>query len=247
MISNFDKDKILKKLGELEKERYLFHSDDLTIGIYCKNRQDNLETLKKSNDSLSPILRTALVINWREELMQKRYARFREHFPHIKSLLSLKKAMGDVSALGFCKEYLDINANPMQAEKNPKYMLLKELTEGFLEYQQKSKKETEIEAIRDWASNLNMNKLNEDFIGRRHGVGPGVVENIRLNLGCSVIKPDRHVIGVLKKIFYIDFSYENYKAFAKAIEVDPFYLDCLLFKYGKIKGISSNKVDRCKD
>lgn len=247
MIHSIDKDKFLKKLEELESELSFTQDYNLTIGKYCKNRLDNVQKLKESKDSLAPILRTALVINWREELMQKRYVRFREHFPHIKSLSCLKEIMDDVDALEFCKKYLDINADPLRANNNPKYMLLKGLTVGFLEYQLRFNKETEIEAIRDWASKINMKKLNEDFIGSRYGVGPGVVENIRLNLGYSVIKPDRHVIGVLRKIFKIDISYENYAALANEIDIDAFYLDCVLFEYGKIKGISSSKEYRCKD
>ena len=75
--------------------------------------------------------------------------------------------------------------------------------------------------------------------GKRHGVGPGVVGNIKLNLGERVIKPDRHVIGVMKQFLQIDIPFDRYNEFARFIGLDPRYLDCILFEYGKLKNISA--------
>jgi hypothetical protein len=85
---------------------------------------------------------------------------------------------------------------------------------------------------------VDLTALKSDFIGRRHGVGPGVVENIRLNLGYSVVKPDRHVIGVMQKFLKVVIPLYAYNDFATHIGVNPRYFDCLLFEYGKAKNIS---------
>ncbi len=86
---------------------------------------------------------------------------------------------------------------------------------------------------------MDLKNLKKDFIGKRHGVGPGVVGNIKLNLGERVIKLDRHVIGVMKKFLQVDISLDRYNEFASFIGMDPRYLDCLLFEYGKAKNISA--------
>jgi hypothetical protein len=231
-----DKDKFIKKFGEIELEKY---NEEITIKNFCSTEFEKIKDLKKSQDSLAPILRTALVINWKVEMMEKRYKRFIDKFPEISTLKILKEHIDNTSPIIFCKEYLDINANKNTPENNPKYMLLKELTDGFLEYKESGKYSSEIEAIHDWASNLNLSKLNEDPIGKRFGVGPGVVENIRLNLGYSVMKPDRHVIGVLKKIFNINILPKDYITLSEVIGIDAFYLDRVIFEYGRVKGISA--------
>ena len=86
---------------------------------------------------------------------------------------------------------------------------------------------------------MNLAELKNDPIGKRHGVGPAVVENIRLNLGDRVVKPDRHVIGVMKKFLQVDIPLDGYNEFARLIGKDPRYLDCILFEYGKAKTISA--------
>ena len=191
-----------------------------------------------NTDALRPILRTALVINWPESAMIKRYDQFIKNFPEISTLLELKRVIDNTDPLEFCITYLDIKA---KSENNPKYLLLKELTNGFLEYKHINEVPSEIDAIRHWTESVDIKKsqLKKDFIGRRHGVGPGVVENIRLCLGYNVIKPDRHVEGVMKQILKVDIPYVKYKDFADEIEIDSRYLDCLLFKYGKAKLIST--------
>lgn len=144
--------------------------------------------------------------------------------------------MDNKDALDFCKTYLNINA---KTDRNPKYCLLRELTNGFLEYQKFHRLPSEIEAIRHWSAGVKLDDLKKDFIGKRHGVGPGVVGNIKLNLGERVIKPDRHVIGVMKKFLQVDIALDRYNEFASFIGMDPRYLDCLLFEYGKAKSISA--------
>jgi hypothetical protein len=171
--------------------------------------------------------------------MRVRYERFVTMFPEISSLSALKRIMDSTEPLDFCKRYLNINANRSAPDKNPKYCLLRELTNGFLEYQKLFCLSSEIEAIRHWAARVNLSDLKNDLIGKRHGVGPGVVENIRLNLGDRVVKPDRHVIGVMKKFLQVDIPLDSYDEFARDIGKDPRYLDCLLFEYGKAKNISA--------
>jgi hypothetical protein len=168
--------------------------------------------------------------------MKSRYDHFRKEFPKISTLSALKRVMDNTDALGFCKTYLNINA---KTGKNPKYSLLRELTNGFLEYQKHHGLSSEIEAIRHWSTRVKLDDLKNDPIGKRHGVGPGVVGNIKLNLGEPVIKLDRHVIGVMKKFLRLDIPLNRYNEFAMFIGKDPRYLDCILFEYGKAKKISA--------
>jgi hypothetical protein len=74
---------------------------------------------------------------------------------------------------------------------------------------------------------VNLSDLKNDLIGKRRGVGPGVVENIRLNLRDRVVKPDRHVIGIMKKFLEVDISLDSYNEFAGEIGKDTRYLDIL--------------------
>ena len=53
-----------------------------------------------------------------------------------------------------------------------------------------------------------------------------------------MVKPDRPVIGVMKKFLQVDIPIDSYNEFARDIGKDPRYLDCLLFHYGKAKNIS---------
>jgi hypothetical protein len=160
--------------------------------------------------------------------------------------------MDSTDPFDFCKTYLNIKANSLAPDKNPKYRLLKELTIGFLEYQKVHSLASEMEAIRHWSARVKPDYLKKDFIGKRRGVGPGVVGNIKLNLGEPVIKPDRHVIGVMKEFLQVDIHFDGYNEFARVIGMDARYLDCILFEYGKAKTISAGvkcaagDAERCR-
>ena len=232
MISNDKKREVLARIREIETFTLKRDYKDIAIGALCKDIAAESAKLAKSTDSLTPILRTSLVINWKESAMKSRYDRFRKQFPEITTLSALKQAMDSTAALEFCKKYLDINASSSAADNNPKYCLLRELTNGFLEYQKEHRFSSEIDALRHWSANVNPKKLKSDCIGKRHGVGPGVIGNIKLNLGERVVKPDRHAIGVMKEFLKVDISFDRYNHFAKFIGLDPRYLDCILFEYG---------------
>jgi hypothetical protein len=239
VISNEKKEEILARISEIENSTLKRDNKDIAIGALCKNITAESAKLANSSDSLTPILRTALVINWKESAMKSRYDRFKKEFPEITTLSALKQAMDSTDALEFCKNYLNINAASSAADKNPKYCLLRELTNGFLEYQKENGLSSEIDAIRHWSAGVKDKELKSDFIGKRHGVGPGVIRNIKLNLGERVIKPDRHVIGVMKEFLKVDIPFDRYNEFSMFIGLDPRYLDCILFEYGKLKNISA--------
>jgi hypothetical protein len=239
VISNDKKQEVLSRISEIEN--FIISGEDgaIQIGARCSRITAESGELAKSSDSLTPILRTSLVINNRESAMKSRYDRFVREFPNVSTLSALKRVMDCTEPLDFCKTYLNINANSAAADKNPKYFLLRELTNGFLEYQELLGLSSEIEAIRHWSANLNLDHLKNDLIGKRHGVGPAVVGNIRLNLGERVVKLDRHVIGVMKKFLGLeDIPLDNYDEFARFMGKDPRYWDCILFKYGQARSIS---------
>jgi hypothetical protein len=240
VISDEKKEEVLSRIREIEN--FIISDDDgaIDIGARCSRITAESAELATSSDSLKPVLRTSLVINWRESAMRSRYERFVKTFPEISTLSALKRIMDRTEPLDFCKTYLNINANSSAADKNPKYCLLKELTDGFLEYQELHSHPSEIEAIRHWSEKVKLDDLKNDYIGKRHGVGPAVVGNIRLNLGERVVKLDRHVIGVMKKFLRLeDISLNRYDEFARYMGRDPRYWDCILFKYGQAKNISA--------
>ena len=239
MITEKRKAEILNILRDMEESLVVINGRSCSIAQLSVLADKESKILRASNDSLAPILRTALVINWRESAMVSRYKRFKESYPSVSDLSKLQRVLDSTAAINFCKEYLNINANENKPDANPKYVLLKTLTKGFLDYQKENSFLSEIEAIRHWAENLKISALNQDFIAKNKGVGIGVVENIRLNLGYSVIKPDRHVIGVMKQCFNLDIRFEFYNEFAESIGLSPRYLDCVLFEYGKLKKISA--------
>jgi hypothetical protein len=237
VISNDKKRTVLSRIRKIEN--FIISHDDRasTIGALRRSIRAESAVLAKSSDSLTPILRTSLVINNRESSMKSRYERFVKKFRKISTLLALKRVMDGTDPLDFCKTYLNINAT---SDKNPKYCLLRELTNGFLEYQKLNGHSSEIKAIRQWSASVNLNDLKNDPIGKRHGVGPAVVQNIKLCLGESVGKMDRHVIGVMKKFLQLENSArDKYDEFARSIRRDPRYLDYIFFKYGQAKNISA--------
>lgn len=239
MISSEKKLEVLARINEIENFIVSSNGRDTSIGALCGVITAESSELSNSSDSLAPVLRTALVINFRESAMKSRYQRFVAMFPEISTLFALKRVMDTTVPLAFCKTYLNINANSAAADKNPKYCLLKALTDGFLEYQKLHGLSSEIEAIRHWSARVKLDDLKNDFIGKRHGVGPAVVQNIRLNLGDRVMKPDRRVIGVMEQFLHVKIPVDKYSEFADLIGKNPRYLDCILFEYGKAKKMSA--------
>ena len=235
MITDEDRKAVISKIHEIEVTVVSRDGRSVPIRELGQAAAHVSAKLASSSDALMPVLRTALVINWREAAMKPRYDRFRAEFPEVSTLASLKKVLDEVEPLEFCNKYLNINANSIE---NPKYRLLLELTNGFLGYQQAFELVSEIEAIRHWAARVDTKNPDNDPIGRIHGVGIAVVENIRLNLGLPVVKPDRHVIGVMEKFLRVNIPRDSYGDFAESIGMDKRYFDAITFEYGKEKDIS---------
>lgn len=244
MISNDKKQEFLSRISEIEN--FITTRDGKAIAISAVGKAEAAEAarLRQSSDSLTPILRTALVINARESAMRPRYERFIKTFPEITTLSNLQRVMDSTEPLEFCRTYLGINATLLT---NPKYCLLKVLTDGFLKYQKENGWPTEIEAIRQWSAGVDLDGLEKDPIGRLHGVGPGVVGNIKLCLGEAVVKRDRNVVWVMTEVFQVDVprDFKKFvtfmKEFAQSVGIEDLrYLDSILFEYGKAKKISFN-------
>ena len=206
------------------------------IGESATQVLKDADALLHSGDALMPVLRTALVINWKEAAMAKRYQRFKREFPAITSLSQLKQVMQAEDPMVFCRTYLDINAS---SADNPKYVLLKNLVDGFLDYMADQQLASEIEALRHWAERVDLKQLSADPIGKRRGVGPGVVGNLRISLGLDAIKPDRHVIGVMQQYLELKVALHQYDAVAGSLGLRKRYFDELLFRYGQAMQISA--------
>lgn len=199
-----------------------------------KRWQDKLE----QKSSLFPVFNVSLTINWDfEKLAKPRIDRFKKLYPEITSLQELKNRLNEEGPKLFIKKYMDIEADPKNPDKNPKFALLKTLIDGFLSYQKKFGFINEYEALRHWADNLNLKEYKQDYIGCRKGVGLGTIQNIKLNMGYNVVKPDRHVRNVLKTFFDVDIEFYQHDELARELDFTPLYFDKVLFEYGRNKGL----------
>lgn len=181
------------------------------------------------------IVGTALVINWKYETAKSRIDRFEKNYPRIDSLEKLNKAIDKTPANVFIKDYLNINPNPVHPELNPKYVMLVNLCKSFLEYKKMKMIKDDKEAMKDWADNVDVFNIKDDFIGRIKGVGPGVVLNILLSLGYDVVKPDRHVIATSKNQFNLKIAPYEFANLSNAVGESQLYLDKVLFEFGRNK------------
>ena len=123
-ISERQKAQILSKIIEIENFALSPSDGGITVRAFGERIMAECAELANSSDSVTPVFRTALVINWPEKAMESRYKRFRELFPQITTLSHLKHAMDSSSALSFCKRYLDINANKSAATKESEVFAL---------------------------------------------------------------------------------------------------------------------------
>ena len=179
------KNDVLKKLEDMKKILLKVEEQHISLHAKCDAEEKESKELENSTDSLTPVLRTALVINWTETAMKTRYKNFREKYPNITSLKDIFEVLNTKDAGTICKDYLIINSN--KPENNPKYLRLKTLVEGFIEYQKVNNIENEIDALRHWADNFDIKNIRKDFISKRKCVGIGTVENIRLPIKIEVL------------------------------------------------------------
>jgi len=126
-----------------------------------------------------------------------------------------------------------LNINSERPEINPKYVLLKTLCEAFLEYQKEIKISDEIELLKYWATNLDLERLKDDPIGKYKGIGIGVIQNMVLSMGIPAIKPDRHVINSIKNYLGITIKTSEFSKVARLLGVSDFYFDKVLFEYSR--------------
>lgn len=211
--------------------------DDITqkeglLKEIAKEKENRLKEYAKVDSTVYPIINTALVINWKWETAKKRIDRFYKLFPYLDTLQKLNTEIENKNPVTFCKKFLQINAT---SERNPKYQLLSNLCKGFLLYKETHKFSTEREALIHWANNVDLYKLKNDPIGRLPGVGPGVVQNLRMMMGVDVVKPDRHVINVLGSEFGISIDFNQFNDLARELGLSPTYLDKVLYEYGRKK------------
>ena len=120
MISEKERLAVKERFAEMERAT----QDGMTLGDNARMVIENAKDLRLSEDALMPVLRTALVINWPEKAMCKRYEQFRTQFPEISTLQDMRDVMDREDPVVFCHRYLDIKAT---SSANPKYCLLREL------------------------------------------------------------------------------------------------------------------------
>ncbi len=226
-----EKASLLKHIHMLEKRNKLM-TDDRKVSLK-KVAENRIAECKNFNStSVSPVyvvMSTAFVINSNENIYGKRRERFVKEFSDISSLKQLQEIMTNMSPNEFLKKYMDINGTT--GELNPKYRLAQNLCNGFLEYKDKVKAKTEIDAIIQWANEVDASesKIKSDFIGSRWGIGKGVVRNIQLILCLNVLKPDRRVMKELKA-GGMNIKPNKVDSIPSDLNMQPMYLDTLFYE-----------------
>lgn len=244
-MSPEDKEIIITKIKQIESE-VLDNSIHPNIKAWCDDALLKSNELRNSTDSLTPVLRASF-----SSLISDKKSR-ESHYNHFKSLCSdittlseLKSLMDKTEPQTFCEKYLDLKVTKIKlAGKTQKYLVFKELTDGFLAYKEQFGFLSEIAALRHWSLNINRRNLKNDFIGKRPGIGPAVINNIRLQLGDRELETSDRAFEVIQGFFglytdrtiYIS-SEDAFAEVADAINVDPEYLDCLLNRFGAIHPI----------
>jgi hypothetical protein len=200
--------------------------------IACRRER----TLKKMKvvSAVEPVVNTVLVINWPMTAAQPRLELMR-HWP--KRLTSLAGLLREFQRdpRGFMRTRLNINVRSVD---NPRCVMLKNLCEGFLCYQQNGHHGTELDAMNHWADGVlnNLCNLRSDTIGRLPGVGLATVTNLCQRLGRDCAKPDRYVMRVLKDEWKLNIRKCQLGALASRLGVSQLYLDKLLYEYGRALG-----------
>jgi hypothetical protein len=84
VLSNEKRQEVLSRISEIESFVIKHDDKDVAICALCNKKAAESEKLTELSDSLMPILRTALVINWRESAMKsdttisgRRFRRYR--------------------------------------------------------------------------------------------------------------------------------------------------------------------------
>ena len=223
-------------LKEVEKKEVLNEKGNMvTLKSLALTREKTVkETIKENINPVFPIITTALVINNRVSSAKPRQERFFKLYSNIDSLQKLKNVLDKTEPRLFLSKYLNIVSKLDDASKNPKYTLLKNLCEGFLEYKKYFKISSDIKAMIHWADRVDIYKLREDIIGEKFLVGPAVVQNLKITLSYDAIKGDRRVLNNLGKI-NIKIKAEEVDTIAKQLNISEIYLDTLLFEYGNTK------------
>jgi hypothetical protein len=93
VLSERKRCEVLSRIREIETFVVANQDGKISIGALCNTAAATTAELAKSLDAITPVLRTALVINWRESMMKVRYERFIRSFPEISTLTALRKIM----------------------------------------------------------------------------------------------------------------------------------------------------------
>jgi len=165
-----------------------------TIGEIAR---EETKTLKVQN-SATALITTVLAMRQRwNETARPRVEAFKANYSHTETLQDLKDLIDSMDEREFCNKALNLR---IRKTSFPRYVILKELVEGFSAYQKERGFNDDWEAIQDWARRVDIRNLENDVIGKIKGVGLATVQNLRLICGIDTVKPDIHVKEALKEI-----------------------------------------------
>lgn len=183
---------IKRKIEEMEKQ-VAFDNNTTVEEIAQNSFQDNWV-----NNHVEAIINTVLAMRqkWKESA-EPRFENYQKHFQYIDTLYKLDELIKTRSEADFCKHVLGLNITKANYWR---YIMLCDMVNAFLGYQEEKGFSSDREAMMDWARSCNLSKLENDPIGMLNNVGLATVQNLRMCLGIDTIKPDVHIISALKEI-----------------------------------------------
>jgi hypothetical protein len=192
------KDRVPEIKLAIEKMRSELGEDGRSLGELAK---ENAKDMKEDSPAVV-LVNTALAINWKWALAKKRLELFEAKYPNVKSFADLKALFDSMTERNFCQQILGFNSTK---KGNPRYKMLKNLVEGFLDYKRKSGFKNDWETIEKWGEQVDVDNIFRDPVAKgRPGIGLATVQNIKIVSGFDTIKPDRRVVAVLENLLNMD-------------------------------------------
>lgn len=204
---------------------------------YPKERKKELEF-----STLGPIYNTAHVMRAHFKSAKEKTDWFQSKYPQINTIRKCDELLTDSDPILFMNRFMNIDG---QNPKNKKYLRLKNLCSGFLNYMQINNLKDEKKALLEWGNNVDFKNLSNDIIGSLPDIAEGTVQNLRMVMGFDAIKTDVHVINTLKEVFGISkIKIWELIELCELLNVKQLYFDKVLYEYDRAK---KNDVLECPD
>lgn len=179
----------------------------------------------KEEDSYPAIILIRVVLaanrNYNKHV-RKNLENIKAKYPNLKSFADLNNLLKSKSR----EEFYELWGHKNQK----KYDTLKNLLKAAETLREKYGIQDDFRLMKKWAEDVNINKLQEDEIGKIMNVALATVQHLRMDLGIDTVKPDQRVLEVLEREFI-----QKKVSQKRAIQ--------LVEKMSEISGIKTRTID----